>query len=102
MVKEAYAKKQRQVKKARFRCVQWNVPTFTYATFWNWLERCWGIECVMDLETYGRLSYIDTSTEESVKGLGKDVAKLLNWNRCPEPFPSEISSAECRPFEEMN
>ncbi len=42
---------------------------------------------------------VDEKLRESVKGLGADVAKLLNWNRCPEPFSSEISSADCRPFE---
>ena len=42
---------------------------------------------------------VDEKTQESVKGLGADVAKLLNWNRCPEPFPSKISSADCKPFE---
>ena len=44
----------------------------------------------------------DEKTQESVKGLGKDVAKLLNWNRCPEPFPSKISSADCKPFERVS
>ena len=45
---------------------------------------------------------INEKTQESVKGLGTDVAKLLNWNRCPEPFPSKISSADCRPFERVS
>ncbi len=42
---------------------------------------------------------VDEKIQESVKGLGTDVAKLLKWNRCPEPFSSEISSADCKPFE---
>ena len=42
---------------------------------------------------------VDEKTHSSVEGLGKDVTKLLNWNRCPEPFPSQLSSADCRPFE---
>jgi len=44
-------------------------------------------------------SLVDEKMQKLVQGLGTDVAKLLNWNRCPEPFPSEISSADCRPFE---
>lgn len=42
---------------------------------------------------------VDDRTQESVRGLGKDVTRLLNWNRCPEPFASELSSADCKPFE---
>ena len=42
---------------------------------------------------------VDEKLQSSVEELGKDVAKLLNWNRCPEPFPSQLSSADCRPFE---
>ncbi len=42
---------------------------------------------------------VDEKTQSSVEELGKDVTKLLNWNRCPEPFPSQLSSADCRPFE---
>lgn len=42
---------------------------------------------------------VDEKLRESVRGLGKDVTKLLNWNRCPEPFPSQLSSADCKPFE---
>ena len=44
-------------------------------------------------------SLVDEKMGESVRGLGKDVTRLLNWNRCPEPFPSQLSSAECKPFE---
>ncbi|MEE8054714.1 MAG: NAD(P)H-dependent oxidoreductase [Gammaproteobacteria bacterium] len=44
-------------------------------------------------------NFVDEKIQESVKGLGKDVTKLLNWNRCPEPFPSQLSSADCKPFE---
>jgi len=42
---------------------------------------------------------VDDRTQESARGLGKDVTRLLHWNRCPEPFASELSSADCKPFE---
>lgn len=42
---------------------------------------------------------IDEKLRESVRSLGQDVVRLLNWNRCPEPFPSQLASAACRPFE---
>lgn len=50
-------------------------------------------------ESDGNLA--DHKTEESVKGLGKSVTSLLNWNRCPESLPSKISSADCKPFEAL-
>jgi NAD(P)H-dependent FMN reductase len=46
-------------------------------------------------------SLSDEKRRASVEGLGKGVAKLLHWNRCPEPFPSQLSSADCRPFEKV-
>ena len=42
---------------------------------------------------------VDDKTQESVRGLGKDVTKLLYRNRCAEPLPSRLSSADCKPFE---
>ena len=44
---------------------------------------------------------VDEKRRASVEGLGKAVAKLLHWNRCPEPFPSQLSSADCKPFEKV-
>ena len=44
---------------------------------------------------------VDEKRRASVEGLGKGVAKLLHWNRCPEPFPSQLSSADCKPFEKV-
>ena len=44
---------------------------------------------------------IDEKRRASVEGLGKSVVSLLSWNRCPEPLPSQISSADCRPFEKV-
>ena len=44
---------------------------------------------------------VDEKRRASVQGLGMSVAKLLRWNRCPEPFPSQLSSADCKPFEKV-
>ncbi len=46
-------------------------------------------------------SLTDERRRASVEGLGKGVAKLLHWNRCPEAFPSQLSSADCKPFEKV-
>ena len=41
----------------------------------------------------------DEGRRASIQGLGQSVTKLLHWNRCPEPLASQISSADCKPFE---
>ncbi len=45
---------------------------------------------------------VDEGRRASIQGLGQSVAKLLHWNRCPEPLASRISSADCRPFEKAS
>jgi benzoyl-CoA reductase/2-hydroxyglutaryl-CoA dehydratase subunit BcrC/BadD/HgdB len=56
----------------KYRVVMWNPPPSAYGHIWNWLERCWGIATVMDLETYGSMKYIDTATPDSmVRGLAR-------------------------------
>ncbi len=56
----------------RYRTVIWNPPPSVYGHIWNWLERCWGIASVMDLETYGAMEYIDTSNPDTMlRGLGR-------------------------------
>ena len=42
---------------------------------------------------------IDEGRRSSIQGLGQSVTKLLRWNRCPEPLASQISNADCKPFE---
>ena len=44
---------------------------------------------------------VDERQRASVHGLGRSVTELLRWNRCPDPLASEISSADCRPFEKV-
>ena len=42
---------------------------------------------------------VDEGQRASIQGLGQSVTKLLHWNRCPEPLASQISTADCKPFE---
>ena len=44
----------------------------------------------------------DEGRRSSIQGLGQSVTKLLHWNRCPEPLGSQISSADCKPFEKAS
>ncbi|MFT5875509.1 MAG: hypothetical protein ACI8WT_004502 [Clostridium sp.] len=56
----------------KYRTVIWNPPPSGYGHLWNWLERCWGIGSVMDLETYGEMEFIDTATNDTMlAGLGR-------------------------------
>lgn len=45
---------------------------------------------------------VDGRQRTSVQSLGQSVAKLLRWNRCPEPLASQLSSADCKPFEKVS
>lgn len=56
----------------RYRTIMWNPPPAFFGPIWTWFENCWGVGSVMDLETYGHIEYIDTSTPETMlRGLGK-------------------------------
>lgn len=72
MDKKAYKKGKICFEGMRYRTVMWNPPPSVYGHIWNWLERCWGVGSVMDLETYGVMEYVDTSTPDTMlKGLGR-------------------------------
>jgi benzoyl-CoA reductase/2-hydroxyglutaryl-CoA dehydratase subunit BcrC/BadD/HgdB len=53
-------------KNMRYRTIMWNPPIGTYNSFWNWMEQCWGIGILNNMECYGCYEYIDTSSEESM------------------------------------
>ena len=79
VIKAAHEKKEPAVKNMRFRAVLWNPPTFAYAHFWNWLERCWGIACLNDMETFGNFGelFIDTSSHDSMlAGLARSWSNM--------------------------
>ena len=72
VVQHAYYQEQPPMNNMKYRAVLWNPPTFAYSHFWNWLERCWGIGVLMDLETFGYDEYMDTSSEDSMlKSIGQ-------------------------------
>jgi len=66
LAKVAHEKGECSVKNMKYRALLWNPPTFMYANFWNWLERCWGIGICMDMETYHEPVLIDTRTPEGM------------------------------------
>ena len=54
------------VKNMKYRAVLWNPPPGCYSNFHRWIERCWGVGLLNDMESYGCYEYIDTSTVDSM------------------------------------
>lgn len=69
---KAYEKKTPVSKEMRHRAVVWSCPANYYTSFANWLENCWGINVVMDMETM--ISYIKFRTDTHEHAL-QDLAK---------------------------
>ncbi len=69
---KAYEKKTPVSKEMRHRAVVWSCPANYYTSFANWLENCWGVNVVMDMETM--ISYLPINTEDKELAL-KDLAK---------------------------
>ena len=69
---KAYEKKTPVSKEMRHRAVVWSCPANYYTSFANWLENCWGMNVVMDMETM--ISYLEIDTEDKEQSL-KDLAK---------------------------
>lgn len=64
---KAYENKVPAIKNIRYRAVIWSTPLFFYPTFWKWLEDCWGILVLMDMETFGTcFRLIDTSSRDKM------------------------------------
>ena len=54
----------------RHKALVWSCPANYYTSFANWLEQCWGIVCVMDMETHISQQIIDTSSpRKALEGL---------------------------------
>lgn len=66
LAKVAHEKGECSVPNLKYRAILWNPPTFMYGNFWNWLERCWGVGIVMDMETFHDPVIIDTRTPDSM------------------------------------
>ena len=48
---KGYENKEKVSKDMRHRTVVWSCPANYYTSFANWLENCWGMNVVMDMET---------------------------------------------------
>lgn len=79
IMEKAYAKKTPCSKEMRHRAIVWSCPANYYTSFANWLENCWGINVVMDMETM--ISYLKFRTDTHEHAL-EDLAKPINAQRC--------------------
>ncbi len=57
-----YKKKEPVSKEMRHRAIVWSCPANYYTSLANWLENCWGVNVIMDMETM--ISYIMYNTED--------------------------------------
>lgn len=75
---KAYEKKTPVSKEMRHRAIVWSCPANYYTSFANWLENCWGINVVMDMETM--ISYLeisDTDKEQALKDLARTYQRSI-------------------------
>lgn len=72
LIARAYQNKERNTKDLRYRAVIWSCPANYYTDFPLWLENCWGISGLIDMETVTSTEIIDTSSKNSMlAGLAK-------------------------------
>lgn len=71
---KGYEAREKCSKEMRHRAIVWSCPANYYTSLANWLENCWGINVVMDMETM--ISYIRYDTSDKEKALGT-FAKTL-------------------------
>lgn len=73
LTREAYALRKPCAKDIRYKAVMWSAPAYCYPYAWNWLERCWGVAVVNDMESFGTFEPIDTetTTDAMLAGIAK-------------------------------
>ncbi len=77
VAKKAYKRGKISCPDLRYRVVVWNPWPACYGHLPGWLERCWGIGSVMDLDTYGDMNYIDTTTPDTMLA---GLTKRYTWS----------------------
>ena len=58
----------------RYRVALWNPPTMSFVELFAWAEQAYGVAMIMDMLTYHRHPYIDTSSPETMlRGLAQVI-----------------------------
>lgn len=76
LMQKAYVKKEKRAREIRHRAILWSCPANIYTDFPVWLENCWGICGLMDMETNVSTIRFDTSAPETML---RDIA--LHYQR---------------------
>ncbi len=58
----------------RYRVALWNPPTMMFVDLFAWAEQAFGVSLIMDMLTYHRHPFIDTSNPETML---RDLAKVI-------------------------
>ncbi|MBW1990502.1 MAG: 2-hydroxyacyl-CoA dehydratase [Deltaproteobacteria bacterium] len=58
----------------RYRAVLWNPPTLIYPELFVWAEQAYGVALIMDMLSYNRHPFVDTSSPDSML---KDLARII-------------------------
>ena len=64
IMRRAYADKTPCCREMRHRAIVWSCPANYYTNFATWLQNCWGIVVLMDMETHISTVMFDTSSHE--------------------------------------
>lgn len=75
---KAYEKKTPVSKEMRHRAIVWSCPANYYTSFANWLENCWGVNVIMEMETM--ISYLEideNDKEQSIKDLARTYQRSI-------------------------
>lgn len=68
IIEKNYKQGKSAPEKIRHRAVIWSCPANYYTDFPTWLENCWGISALMDMESATSTILIDESSQESILG----------------------------------
>ncbi len=74
LARENFRKGVGALEKEQFRVGLWNPPTVMFSDFFGWAEQTYGVALIMDMLTFHRSAFIDTSTPQSML---KDLARMM-------------------------
>lgn len=79
MMTKAYEKKMNPYRSPiRHRAIVWSCPAHYYANFSNWLQNCWGIGVLVEMESLNFTKMLDTyDKEEAIRDLARLYERMV-------------------------
>ncbi len=79
MMMKAYEKKMNPYRAPiRHRAIVWSCPAHYYANFSNWLQNCWGIGVLVEMESLNFTKMLDTyDKEEAIRDLARLYERMV-------------------------